>query len=173
MIRITLTLVVAILLAMTISVWAINIPEAPEATQEIKEGRPQTPTGCPYGDSIPLDSPKCVAPTPEPEPEPKPEPYDKTGTGGVEQWRNLVSKYDWNVDTVLRIMACESGGRETVVNDNPATGDYSVGLMQINIYGANATNRPSENWLKVAKNNVQFAYELSGGGSNFNHWTCY
>lgn len=26
---------------------------------------PHTPTGCPYGDSIPIDSPKCVAPPTE------------------------------------------------------------------------------------------------------------
>jgi hypothetical protein len=41
-----------------------------------KDGQPLCklePTGCPYGDSIPLDSPKCVPP-PVQKPAPKPSP---------------------------------------------------------------------------------------------------
>jgi len=42
---------------------------------------PHTPTGCPYGDSIPLDSPKC-APPPEIQ-EPTPRPVTPPGYYGV------------------------------------------------------------------------------------------
>ncbi len=92
---------------------------------------------------------------------------------GAEQWRVLVSKYDWDVNTVLRILQCESQGRSWIVNDNPGTRDYSVGLMQINLFGSLAATRPSEEWLKVPANNIKYAYQMSGNGANFSPWTCY
>jgi hypothetical protein len=94
-----------------------------------------------------------------------------TATSGVEQWRALVSKYSWDVDTVLRIMACESGGNPNALNSTPP--DYSVGLMQINLYGANALTRPSEAWLRVPENNISYAFQLSNGGTDFSAWSCY
>jgi len=47
--------------------------------------------------------------------------------GSCEQYRGIVGKYDWPVDTVLRIMKAESGCRSNALS---ATGDR--GLMQIN-----------------------------------------
>ena len=46
----------------------------------------------------------------------------------VEQWRGLVAAYPlWDVDRMLRIMACESGG-----NPNAYNGSTGVaGLFQI------------------------------------------
>jgi len=62
----------------------------------------------------------------------------------------------------------ESSGNAGTVNDNPSTGDYSVGCFQINLYGANARNRPSEAWLKDAANNVSYAYKIYvGNGHSF------
>lgn len=90
---------------------------------------------------------------------------------GVEQWRSLVSKYNWDADLVLRIMSCESGGNPNSVNSTPP--DYSVGLMQINLYGSLALTRPSEAWLKVPANNIEYAYGMSNGGTDFSPWTCY
>lgn len=57
-------------------------------------------------------------------------------------------------------MEAESGCRADVVNDNPKTEDYSVGLFQINLYGANAKHRPSEEELKDPRTNIEFAYQL-------------
>jgi len=48
-------------------------------------------------------------------------------TGSCEQYRGIVSKYDWPVDTVLRIMKAESGCNPKAVS---STNDR--GLMQIN-----------------------------------------
>ena len=47
-------------------------PTCPEPKNEIPK---EDPTGCPYGDSIPLDDPKCVAPKETPKETPEvPEP---------------------------------------------------------------------------------------------------
>ena len=48
-------------------------------------------------------------------------------TGSCEQYRGIVSKYDWPVDTVLRIMKSESG-----CNPNAVSSTNDRGLMQIN-----------------------------------------
>lgn len=71
-----------------------------------------------------------------------------------------ISKYDWPVTTATGVMMGESGGNPGRLNDNPSTGDYSVGCFQINIYGANARTRPSEAWLKNATNNVSYAHGM-------------
>lgn len=39
-----------------------SIANADSKTYSFVEAPRQEPTGCPYGDSIPLDSEKCVAP---------------------------------------------------------------------------------------------------------------
>jgi hypothetical protein len=90
--------------------------------------------------------------TPKPK---KIEPYS-----GNRDWDYLLLKYDWNVEHARAIMMCESGGNPQRVNDNPKTKDYSVGLYQINLYGGNARTRPSEEWLKIPENNIEYAYKL-------------
>lgn len=57
-------------------------------------------------------------------------------------------------------MQAESGGRPDTLNNNPATGDYSVGCFQINILGSLAKNRPTEAELKDPEVNVKFAYNM-------------
>ena len=84
-----------------------------------------------------------------------------------------IQKYDWDVATVLRIMHAESGCNPNAVNDNPSTGDYSIGLMQINIIGGMRDTRPSEEVLKIPSENIKFAYELYNSTRGFNHWTTF
>lgn len=85
----------------------------------------------------------------------------------------VIGQYDWDSNIAYRIMMCESGGNPTIVNNNPLTGDYSVGLFQINLYGDNALKRPPEDWLKNSSNNIKYAYELYSNGG-WSHWTnCY
>ena len=89
-------------------------------------------------------------------------------SGGVGSCAAEIAKYDWNQSVALAVARAESGLNPGNLNDNPATGDYSVGCFQINIYGANARSRPSEAQLKDASVNVAFAYRLySGNGSSF------
>jgi soluble lytic murein transglycosylase-like protein len=67
-------------------------------------------------------------PPPKAKPRAKPKPRQaKRPVGSVEQWRGLLSKYDWPVDKMLAIMECESSGIPTQVN--PSSG--AIGLMQI------------------------------------------
>lgn len=88
-------------------------------------------------------------------------------TGNVEQWRSLVSQYNWNVDTVLAIMRCESGGNPNAVGDR-STAYASYGLMQVRAL----PGRPSPEWLLVPENNIAYAYQLYAS-SGFRPWTCY
>ena len=86
--------------------------------------------------------------------------------------QELIIKYfPENHETMLRIAECESGGSSTVVNNNPRTGDYSVGLFQINIYGKLAHDRPSEATLKDAESNIRFAKELHDR-EGIRPWSC-
>jgi hypothetical protein len=89
-------------------------------------------------------------------------------TSGVEQWRGLVSQYDWNVDLVLAIMRCESGGNAAAVGDT-TTAYSSYGLMQIRAL----PGRPDPSWLLIPENNISYAYQLSAGGANWHPWSCF
>jgi hypothetical protein len=57
-------------------------------------------------------------------------------------------------------MMRESRNDPLTVNDDPSTGDYSVGCFQINLIGNMRATRPPEEWLKVAENNVSYAYKM-------------
>lgn len=87
---------------------------------------------------------------------------------GCEHYRQLISQYDWRIETATAVMQAESSCNPQAVNNNPGTGDYSVGLFQINLYGANARTRPSEAELKDPATNIAWAYRLySGNGKSF------
>lgn len=87
-------------------------------------------------------------------------PRNAPSRGDCEAYRHIVERYDWDANIALSIMEAESRCDPSIVNDNPLTGDYSVGLMQINIYGANAKYRPSEQALKDPATNIDYAYSL-------------
>lgn len=95
-----------------------------------------------------------------------------TPTSGSGNCYTEAAKYDWNYNVAKAVINAESGGRPGVVNNNPRTKDYSVGCFQINLYGANAKSRPSEAWLKVASNNVSYAYQIyvNNGRSFWGQW---
>lgn len=81
--------------------------------------------------SVRTEVPTTAAPAPPPRPrvtQPRPPPAAVSGVAGVEQWRDEVAAYgDWDVDLMLRIMGCESGGRANA--DNPSS--TASGLFQI------------------------------------------
>lgn len=69
-------------------------------------------------------------------------------------------KYDWPQADAYKIMFKESTNNPGVINDNPRTGDYSVGCFQINLIGNMKYTRPPEAWLQNASNNVEYAYGM-------------
>lgn len=83
-----------------------------------------------------------------------------------------IKAYDWNDQIAYAIMMSESGCRDYIVNNNPNTGDYSVGLFQINIIGTLGNDRPSEEWLKNYKNNIAYAYSLYKS-QGWDPWSAY
>lgn len=130
----------------------------------------------------------AMAPNPSPTPEnvylverheiptPTPKPKIKTqvlavitDTGEVQDYIREV--FGANANKALAIAKCESGFNPNVVNNNPRTGDYSVGIFQINLYGSLAKNRPSEEWLKNYRNNIDYAHRMFIA-SGFQPWTC-
>lgn len=79
-----------------------------------------------------------------------------------------LGKYDWPQDQAYKVMMKESGNDPRIINNNPNTGDYSVGCFQINLIGGMRATRPSEESLKVAENNVRYAYQMySAQGRTF------
>ena len=73
------------------------------------------------------------------------------------------------------IAIAESGGNYTSLNNTPATGDYSVGLWQINYYDGLLASRTasygSPAALQISPNaQAKAAISLSGNGSNWGPW---
>lgn len=97
-----------------------------------------------------------------------------------------IKKYGWNQSVAYNVMMVESKGNYTILNNNPRTGDYSVGCFQINLMGGNllskyrvattlgytgsATVAELEPWLKNATNNVAVAHKL-WLGSGWQPWS--
>ena len=86
---------------------------------------------------------------------PQSAPKQRTGDCSSE-----LSKYDWHQGDAYKIMFQESSNDPSKINNNPATGDYSVGCMQINLIGAMRATRPAESWLLLPENNVKYAYQM-------------
>lgn len=122
------------------------------------------PNGCEAkGQWYRADNNECI-----PKPAPVAASQAAPAGGGSGSCQAEIAKYDWNHSVATAVMLAESGGDPGNLNDNPSTGDYSVGCFQVNIYGANARTRPSEAALKNAATNVSFAYGIyKGNGSSF------
>jgi hypothetical protein len=75
---------------------------------------------------------------------------------GTNEYRHLIEKYDWNINTMLFILECESSGNPLAVGDRN-TPHHSYGLLQIR-------NLPERNLniedLFDPEYNVNYAYQL-------------
>lgn len=99
---------------------------------------------------------------------------------------DYLKQYGWNHSVAYNVMMVESGNKATNLNDNPNTGDYSVGCFQINLLGGNlmskygimvrlgytgaAEREQMKQWLWNPKNNVAVAWELYKG-SGWGPWS--
>ena len=79
-----------------------------------------------------------------------------------------------SADTAAAIALAESGGNSNNVNTNYATDPGgSYGLMQINAhYNPSYFNDPNNN-IYDPQYNMNVAYQLSNGGTNFSPWSTY
>lgn len=136
--------------------------EEPLKTAENKPKKQTTKKAtqkCKSNQWVRKDNGKCIN---------KPQKKVSQSIAGSGSCAREIAKYDWNQSLALAVARAESGLRTNALNNNPATGDYSVGCFQVNIFGANAYTRPSEAQLKNAAVNVRFAYNLyKGNGSSF------
>lgn len=76
------------------------------------------------------------------------------------------------------IAMAESGGKSDAVNDDPATGDLSVGLWQINYFGDLGPQRTAEygplSWLKDHLDAQVFAaINISSDATDWTPWSTY
>jgi len=133
--------------------------------EPLKEEKPlETPKEQPERQNTP-EAPvqKPVQPeTQKPQPvqqEPSLTPVGMTDRGGVGSCAAEIAKYPWNQSLATAVSTAESGMRPGIVNHNPATQDYSVGCFQVNLWGALANGRPSEEQLRNAAVNVKWAYD--------------
>lgn len=99
---------------------------------------------------------------PEPQPTPQVEVAQVSHPIGCENYRHLISQYDWNVDTFLQIAHAESGCNPSAVGDNRVIGGIyapSCGLFQVRTL----SSRPPCEELKDPATNIAWAYRIYQG----------
>lgn len=97
----------------------------------------------------------------EPSPQP-PQPVPITHPTGCENYRQLISQYNWNVEVMLQIASAESGCNPYAVGDTWAiNGLYapSCGLLQVRTLAG----RPDCESLKDPATNIAWAYKIYQG----------
>lgn len=158
---------------------------APAETKPKQEtpAEPAAPTVRPFDANDPTTWPTCApgeivrADNGQCDKAAAPEPAAVAASGavtaaGVGDCAAEITKYNWNVSVATAVARAESGLNAGSLNNNPSTGDYSVGCFQVNLYGANARTRPSEAALKNAAVNVEWAYNnyVANGHSFIGQW---
>jgi hypothetical protein len=161
------------------AVFALGTLE-PERGVPLKEATPAPPTTLPPVPTAMVAAQITVPPY---------KPPALLATSGVEQWRGLVESIfpAFAVETMLRVVRCESSGNPAAHNENPASGDDSVGLAQVNLHasllpgriallqslGYEAYDRDSAVAILMdPEANLRAAYRISAGGTSWGAWTC-
>lgn len=96
----------------------------------------------------------------------------KPALTGCDAVRAAASKYTWDIETVVRIAKAESGCNTNAVGDDyPIAGLHapSCGAFQIRTLAG----RPSCSELKDLSINIEWAWKISNGGTNFRPWSVY
>lgn len=136
-------------------------------------------------------TPAIDKPAPEPAPVVAEKPAVATPAAPTSSCAAEVNKYSsWNQTVAYNVMMAESTNDHNTLNDNPMTGDYSVGCFQINLLGANLNSKyrvaltlgysdglgleQMVAWLKNPVNNVAMANTMYNMAGNWGDWkyTC-
>lgn len=181
----SLQVIAAILITVSAIASAAPVPEtsSPEPAKSIQkvetvtkpseDVKPPETAGTSQNEQIIEPEPVAEAPAPIPAPvQDDRAPIGVTDRGGSGSCAAEILKYDWHQGIALAVASAESGLRPGIVNNNPNTGDYSVGCFQVNLYGGNARTRPSEPALRDAAENVRWAYNnyVANGRSFIGQW---
>lgn len=180
----SLQVIAAILITVSAIASAAPIPESsPEPAESMQKvetvSKPsedvKPPETAETKPEEPIIEPEPVAEAPAPIPAPVQDdraPLGVTDRGGSGSCAAEILKYDWHQGIALAVASAESGLRPGIVNNNPGTGDYSVGCFQVNLYGGNARTRPSEAALRDAAENVRWSYNnyVANGRSFIGQW---
>lgn len=99
--------------------------------------------------------------------------YSNVATGEVADM--IRATFGANADKAIAIANCESHLNTNNVGDlglqywqNGVLYGASYGLFQIRYL----PGRPDPNWLLNPQNNINKAFEMSGGGANWSAWSC-
>lgn len=97
-----------------------------------------------------------------------------TARNGCEQYRSLVSLYNWDVNVALAIMRAESGCNHMADNSGlNRDGTSDKGLMQINSIHVTSGLISDQGRYDPAAN-LDAAYKLyRGAGNSFTPWAAY
>ncbi len=93
---------------------------------------------------------------------------------GDNEYRYLIEKYDWNINTMMYILDCESSGNPKAINwkDNHRGCKGSFGLFQIACIHFGKYSIDETNW-DDAELNIETAYQV-WLKSGYNAWhNCY
>lgn len=150
---------------------AIYQPAAPYINNQAKAG--DVDEAVSHTDVKEPQTVQALSPQPQTQPEterppepPKEQPVAQVVVShpiGCENYRNLVSQYNWNVDVALNVMRAESGCNPNAVGDGHLTYwqdgtkyGMSCGMFQVRFL----PGRPSCSEMQVPEKNIAYAYAL-------------
>lgn len=174
----TMKLVIAVVFVAVFALLNATEPKPHQANLTISETASAQAPAKTTAETPPVETPAPAAPVAAPAPEPEPVvaapskadlvPLGVHDIGGYGDCAAEIAKYDWGQSVALAVSEAESHFRPGVINNNPGTGDYSVGCFQVNIAGGNARTRPPQEQLIDAAVNVRWAYNnYKANGSSF------
>ncbi len=102
---------------------------------------------------------------------PKPQPRVVASAGGCEQYRSIISRYNWDARVAMAVMQAESGCRASADNTGlNRNGSNDKGLMQIN--SVHVPHLIGDNERFNPEANIRAAYAIYSGGG-WSAWSAY
>jgi hypothetical protein len=158
-------LLAAVFVALTAAVMPVATPETLNNELPAQIEQPEPPQA---QESLPSDAPQV-----EPAAVVLQEP--ETPAIGCHHYADLIDRYEWNTNVMLKICVCESSGNPHAIGDGHLTYKvgatvygYSVGLLQVRYL----PGREHYGNLQDPSTNIAAAYDI-WKRQGYNAWTCY